>query len=350
MTCVRHLWPKLKSPDAGQPPISLSVRVAGVQVPIPDPAKTAPYDAFWRAYCALGTSNATPITYYREQVGALALERSLMFGAGERAPSVPEHEVRPQHVALLRTPELIVKYMEAGRALGHDAVGFVGVFRTQPEHDYAFARSEPPTHDDWQPSSVPDKRASGIVRTALKRIRDACKDFSAQYSPTVEGAKGSSLARLASDFGVLAGGAATTQADSLRGGSRNGGAPSNRKSRGEQPHVRTVDPEEGPLADVDGRGHAVFAFDVTHARDSERTRLTAEVYPVVAGGAREAEPPKGRSSEHEGWWQSPRGARVEGKTVEVGPKQQGVWTLFVPLESNVALGASVVAQRVEDGP
>ncbi len=344
-TCLRHLWPKLKSRDGGQPPIALSVRVAGVQVPIPDPAKTAPYDAFWRAYCALETPDALPITYRREKVGALALERALILNGGGRSPTAPEHEVRPQHVALLRTPELIVKYLEAGRGFGHDAVGFVGVFRCNPEYDDAFARSEPPTHDDWQPSSVADKRASGIVRTALKHIREACKNFSAKYSPTVEGAQGSPLAKLASDFGLLAGGTVTSPVDASRRGTRTEGSPPSRKSRGEQPRVRTVVPEQGPITEVDGRRYVVFAFEVTHASDSERTRLNADVYPVVAGGAREVEPPKGRTAERTGWWLSPRGARFEGNAVEVGPKQEGVWTLFVPLEPNVALGASVIAER-----
>lgn len=345
MTCVRHLWPKLKAADGGQPPVSLAVKVAGIQVPIPDPAKTPPYDAFWRAYRRLSGPTATAVSYGREKVGELALEKSITLDPSARAGVLPEHEVRPRHVALLRTPELIVKYLEAGRGLGDDQVGFVGVFRTDPGHDDAFARSEPPTHDDWQPSSVPDKRASGTVRTALKKVREACRDFTNMNAPAVEAATGSPLARLAAEFGVLAAGTARSGAQARRPSTE---ATASKKSRGESPEVKAVQSEIGDLVEVDGGVHAVFAFDVRHGRDSERTSLSAEVFAVLAGGAREAEPPKGRTGTPAGWWRSPRGARFDGSEVEVGPNQQGTWTLYVRVEANVALGAFATVRRIEE--
>jgi hypothetical protein len=339
--CLRHLWPKLKAPDDARPPISLSIVVSGVPVPIPDAAKTAPYDAYWRAYCALRRGEREEIKYRNEVVGHLRLERALMLAKPDDASELPEHECHPQHVALLRTPELVVKYLDAGRGLGNDRVGFVGVFRTDQEFDQVFARTEPPTHDDWQPSSVADKRARGIVNTALKRVRERAREFAAPHSPRVHAADGTPLARLASQFGILAQGV-STRASAERVDPRS--ADRGRRERGARPRVKTdADPNVSTVEEVDGHTYAVFCIDVTHAAGSETTLVSAEVYPVLSGGAREMEPPSGRQGARIGWWESPRGTRVETTPLRVGPRQQGTWKLFVPIDDNVAVAVEFEA-------
>lgn len=340
--CLRHLWPKLKAPNGARPPIALSVTVAGVPVRIPDPGKFPPYDAYWKAYCGLRDGQHRDIKHRSEVVGRLALERAFMFGAHDRTSDAPDHEQRPQHVALLRTPELVVKYLDAGRGLGDENIGFVGVFKSDDEYDDVFARSEPPTHDDWQPSSVGDKRAKSIVNNALKKIREQCREFASQHSPRVQGAEGTPLARLASEFGVLAPGIGPrTTADEPRPSSA-GDTPS-RRERTSRPQVRLEAASGHTVEEVEGTLYAVFRVDVTHAAGSEGTILSAEVYPVVSGGARELEPPAGKASARLGWWESPRGARVEGTTLHVGPRQQGEWRLLVPLDDSVAVAVEIDA-------
>ena len=76
------------------------------------------------------------------------------------------------HVALLRPAELVVRY-EAGRVSEGDDNEWTGVFRCsdEPEIEEAFALSEPPAHDDWEPSQRLTRTQKVIVNTALKRLR-----------------------------------------------------------------------------------------------------------------------------------------------------------------------------------
>jgi len=341
--CLRHLWPKLKAPNQERPPISLSAKISGVGVPMPDPAKTPPYDAYWRAYCALHEKQHADIKYKSETVGRLCLERALMLTAPERTSTTPVHEQRPQHIALLRSPELVVKYLDAGRGLGNDKVGFVGVFKADEGFDDSFARSEPPTHDDWQPSSVSDKRARGIVNTALKRIREHSQRFAEQNSPRVTGAEGSPLALLAREFAVLAPGVRL-------GGTNERERPissqpsSGRRERKPRPQVHMAAEQNSTVEEVEGVVYAVFLVDITHASGSETTNVTAQVYSVLSGGALETDSPFGKPPLRIGWWESPRGARVDGNPLRIGPRQQGCWKLFVPIEDNVAVAVEIDAQ------
>lgn len=344
--CLRHLWPKMKAPNQGRPPISLSASVSGVPVRMPDPARTPPYDAYWRAYCALHEKRHTDIKYYADVVGRLSLERALMLTVPDRTSDAPEHEQRPQHVALLRGPELVVKYLDAGRGLGNDQVGFAGVFKADDDFDDSFARSEPPTHDDWQPSSVSDKRARGVVNTALKRIREHAREFASLNSPRVKGAEGTPLARLASEFAVLAPGVrprGTTERDRPSSGELSSG----KRERKPRAQVRMDAEQNSTVEEVEGVVYAVFVVDVTHASGTETTNVTAQVYSVLSGGTRETDSPFGKPAPRIGWWESPRGARVDGNPLRIGPRQQGRWKLFVPIEDNVAVAVEIDARPEE---
>jgi hypothetical protein len=348
--CVRNLWPKLEAPNHARPPISLSLVVSGVPVDVPVPSKTPPYDAFWRAYLAIkatGTEHddktVQAIKYNQERVGVLGLERSIMISKPASEDEPFAHEVSPQHVALLRAPELVVKYLDAGRGLGSDHVGFVGVFKCGENVDDVFARSEPPTHDDWHPGSVPDKRARGVVTQALKKIREAARAFATLHAPKTKAVQGAPLARLADEFGVLAPG--TGPSEPAR---PSPGTGPKRRKRAPRPQVSQVDEGEA-LVDVEGLAHAVFHFDVVHAEGSESTRLVAEAYPVVCGGGREADPPLGAGGIASGWWSSPRGARIDGNEAVVGPRQQGTWTFYVPITGDVAVGVDALVFANDQG-
>jgi hypothetical protein len=45
-----------------------------------------------------------------------------------------------------------------------------------------------------------------------------------------------------------------------------------------------------------------------------------------------------------GWWESPRGARVDEVELRVGPKQQGTWKLFVAVNDDVGVGVELSAR------
>ena len=80
------------------------------------------------------------------------------------------------HIALMRNAELVIQYME-GQA--PEANQYSGVFVTtkEKEIDEAFAESEPPAHDKWEPLGLEGVQRK-LVEHALKTIKQDMKDFS----------------------------------------------------------------------------------------------------------------------------------------------------------------------------
>lgn len=78
-------------------------------------------------------------------------------------------EIR-SHLALMRQPRLIVKYMDV-KPNPH-GLGTVGVFVADGRLNDDFARAEPVAHDDWQPNLMGlEKGARNPVRRALENIK-----------------------------------------------------------------------------------------------------------------------------------------------------------------------------------
>ena len=71
--------------------------------------------------------------------------------------------------------ELVVKYEHVKDALKEDQPQWGGVFicDDNEEIEKAFAKSEPPAHDDWKPNSTNEisKEQKTFVRSALKNIK-----------------------------------------------------------------------------------------------------------------------------------------------------------------------------------
>lgn len=103
----------------------------------------------------------------------LAIGRSIPLGAHQKAGPfqrmhdkplgdygfvvVPEDDMSDERlkeklgrVALIRAPRMVIEYMQPG---GTIALPCVGVFVASPEIDTALKRSEPATHDKWDPKS-----------------------------------------------------------------------------------------------------------------------------------------------------------------------------------------------------
>lgn len=342
--CLRNLWPKLKAEERGKPPISIRLRVSGHTLDVPDPARTPPYDGYWRALSQIRQGHGDAIAYYKDTVGTLVIQHAVLSDKYRDDSRRVEHEQRPQHVALLRAPELVVKYLDGGRSLANENFGFTGVFKAAGEFDHAFALSEPPTHDDWQPASVRDKRARGIVNSSLKKIRQQVREFAAPHSAPSSPTAGSSLASLSNQFAELLPGLASSQEPSLAV-QPEAKEPAERRKKRARAQARLQPGQQ--VAEVDGTPCIVFRIDVIHARGSDSTRVNAEVYSVVSGGAREGEPPNGEMSPRVGWWESPRGAKMEGRSILVGPRQQGIWSLFVPAIEATAVALEVTASSEE---
>ncbi len=198
-----NLWPKLISRD-GLTPMEIWIACNGNEVKVPDPRARPPLDLFARAFRLL-LDDPDEVTGIGEQHDLIECLRprteigDLVTVAGIRRAraevddgSDADDADSPgpaaligklsHHVALLRTPELVVEYLE-GPPAPSGSMEWAGVFLCRPDHDASFAASEPPTHDSWKPDLLPDRTRRSIVNVGLREIRRALED---RWDPAVE--------------------------------------------------------------------------------------------------------------------------------------------------------------------
>lgn len=259
-----HLWPKLIEREGRPAPMDIVVAWNDEVIPIPTPEERPPLHGFKQAYLALdGASERDRLLGVRHEVIRCQRPKTevgdlVMVPLVQRDRATvddghdPENADSPKpaaviegachHVALLRSPELVIDYLE-GPPPPEGGTEWAGVFRARPEHDGRFAKAEPPTHDSWSPALVTDKRDKTIVNVGLRNIRNALNQHWAPRGPARE-ATVSSTARVADDLGSLV--------RSVDGFGRGKPTP---QPRGKRPAARRADIEivaAGPEL-VDGR-------------------------------------------------------------------------------------------------
>lgn len=198
-----HLWPKLMR-HSGTPAMDIAVSWNGESIAIPRPEDRPPLHGFAQAFEAILAAESgkrdssvlglriDPIRCQRPiaEVGRLV---TVPLIHRERVPvddgSMSEDSDAPRpaaaisgvchHVALLRSPELVVDYLE-GPPPPEGGVEWAGVFRANDEQDAYFAAAEPPTHDSWNPELLPKSSGRTIVNVGLREIRSALENRWAQ--------------------------------------------------------------------------------------------------------------------------------------------------------------------------
>jgi hypothetical protein len=242
-TILWHCWPKFTRRADGTLPMECRLSILGDDFPLPDPTTIQP---LWLMTQALTMARAKEdqihcqrpkmrLGFFGQSAASLQLVADQRFRRhlGETA-LIPE---RLHHVALLRPAELVVRYME-GSINESDQRQWAGVFITDigenAEVEKAFAMSEPPAHDDWQPKAAqaltPHQRT--YVNVALNRIRERIRSLSGSdiRQDRLEGAESrSSLAALAGDIGRSLIGSGLGGADGTKPG-RGGGSGGSRAS------------------------------------------------------------------------------------------------------------------------
>ena len=191
-----HLWPKL-TPRRGTQPMDIYVSWNGEPVVIPKPEDRPPLHGFAQAFQALLDKDDPDATLGlrldeircarpKEDVGVLA---TVPLIHRDRVAvddgSDPEDDEAPRpaaaitgvchHVALLRSPELVVDYLE-GPPPPEGGTEWAGVFRARDDQDEHFAAAEPPTHDSWNPELLPKSSGRTIVNVGLREIRAALEN------------------------------------------------------------------------------------------------------------------------------------------------------------------------------
>ncbi|MGA7307057.1 MAG: hypothetical protein WBW88_19475, partial [Rhodothermales bacterium] len=230
-----NFWPKMVSLGGALPVMQFSVKAADGVIPIPFVDSDPVLGAFSTAFRTLKTSSEgedlveaahmrtvkiecqRPVRF----LGRLSLRKiPAAVGQEDAVPTTAQLELdgeqpglrgRIHHTALLRVPELVVKYVP-GPESSTPLADYVGVFLADAELDRVFAESEPPTHDDWVPDGLEERQHRTFVRVGLRRIIEAMRDFSGAVQTQTEGASGIALGGLAEKLSGLFPGAPGTGA------------------------------------------------------------------------------------------------------------------------------------------
>jgi hypothetical protein len=315
-----NFWPKMIPVGEARPQMRFSISIDGDPVAVPDPDVDSQLKLFASAYRVLrgvegaeaglgGEVTEAFCQRPRRRVGSVAIRRG-------QVPPPTTDAVGPigdrlHHIALMRSINLVVSYV-AGPPLPSDQVGYAGVFECDEDLDLAFRRSEPPTHDRWEPRFLehPDRR---FVSVALRRVREiaerfavpavapsaeasdlAIGEFSSQLAgliPALPGPGASIGVRGRGNTGVGGGGGGAGGSGGGSGSGSGGGVGGGGAGDRPRPVIELVELARPRL--VEGRPVLEARFRITENAGCS-TRVSAEPKVLTLDGrAVESEPPQG---------------------------------------------------------
>lgn len=242
------------------------------------------------------------------------------------------------HIALMRDPRFIVKYLPVSEDPSGQAT--IGVFIAASEADEDFASTEPVAHDDWVPGEYEGESRSNPVRIALRAISSEFKQQTSGASATQGGEHASGTALISRVLGSMLAGTDGAGAESrpiARGASGGGGG-----SRGTAAVNIAMDPY-AELTSANGGVLVDFGFSLEVRPNANLVGLRLEGQPriVLEGGARERDEDSGEEApEIVGWFAD--GAKIgSGAQVELEGLCSGHHSLRVKQSSNTAVTASI---------
>ena len=353
-----HFWPKILSERHGMAGMRFSLECDGEDIAIPDPDAFAPLQGFaaaWRRLHDLPEavsieSRVLDIESLRPRahLGKLALVK---FGAARRlsresrASELRDAEpilTASHHVALMRSPELVVDYLP-GPSLGTSVVEYAGVFKADPAVEQAFADSEPPTHDDWQPQNLSDDWHRRYVRVALRRVRECMEDFVIHATVVEGGMAGLPLGSFADQLGSLLIGVAG-RGGSITRGRESPATSGSAANRARQPKPKLEVVGSGALEEFEGRTALAVTFRVLAAPSAAASVVTARPAVVLDGGTLESDPPIDSGTPEILAWRSPDGVLLESASLTLPAADQGDWSVIVALPTDAVVAVSLDAE------
>jgi hypothetical protein len=360
-TLMDYFWPKLVDGADRTASMSFEIRWQGSEIPMPQPGNEPELALLTQAFLAASDRQSTTAANIRAissqrpkaLLGHVALVRRPVAAAAtlhdgepdELDLATPKRSLqRPlHHIAVMRAPNFVVKYLE-GPPVPYEVAEYAGVFIVDREVDAAFARSEPPTHDDWIPDLLLDPTERTYVRVAQRRLKEVVEAFAAPHPIEATASGPQSVA----GFSRLLGGLVP----SLLAGRRN--LPNPLPSLGKKPRDvdvsrRTADPSDvifmgDPTNElVDGAIAMVARFEVSGTAGTF-VRIVALPKVVVADGF-ESDPPEGAQQPRVLKWFQPNGNAVSpGAQSCLVPAGSGVWTIAVSIPPDAMISLSLKAE------
>ena len=362
-----HAWPHMVATSARGPDINFEFTCGSESIVPPDPESDHRLQHFVEAYrrcedlLAGRTEEVRGWPWTVEEIHGQRPARRLGVIAHRDYPHTPSnnHEAPLAEVALLRSPRLIVRYLEVKPAPSGQATA--GVFIADPELDPDFAAAEPPSHDDWRPTVMNlAPYARNPVRQALRQIKDR---FHRRTTP-VTGTRADhhpGTVALASHLGRLLDGtvdgsdprtpafvgtatdATTRRHDRLAGGDGPGAAATGpdgvvpRMRRTGSGRARTLITPDVRITTVNGTTAVEFTAEIVVPDDAPGAVVTAQPYVVIDTG-RETEAPDGAETPRVISWRSVDGDRtVEGRVLTLSGPGSSRWRITVTQPPDTAI-------------
>jgi hypothetical protein len=380
-----NFWPKMLAQEEDTPaPIQFEVRCEGTLVIIPAPSKYPPLQGFVAAMNQLKRylrtkpqSTSPPEGIYRvscdrprKHLGVLSIvkfpfEKRANTNTSEETTRWPP-EIRSHHAALMRQPELVVKYI-AGYELPTDMLEYAGVFLTDVEVDPIFARAEPPTHDDWVHEGLENRLERSFVKVCLRNINENLKSFVSPPGLVSKAAEVVPLAAFAEKLGDLLlsvdGPGASRQVVS-QPPEKNSKTTKKKKHQrpvaraGVQTGVTEEDPKDAKgrarlnltppqLELVGGKPTLGIEFEVVPARENSTTLVKVTTVAVLDGNKEEEDPPLDAVIPQVLQWVGPQGQRIAGKSeLHILPEMVGKWKVSVLVPPDAVVQVKLQASSV----
>lgn len=377
-----YFWPKMLAYGKKRQAMIFEVQWENEMVKIPNPADYAPLRGFVYAMKRLkdpqADSDGFPSEMYEiksqrpaQGFGKLALQlyplsTDNQFDTGSTVNDENIFSSLTHHIALLRQPELVVKYLHAPEPLIGN-LALAGVFITDPEVDSIFAEAEPPAHDDWVPDSLEDNRHKRYVKLALKNIKENAETFVRPKSQNAETGEMASLGVFASRLGnslipiipgpePRAGGASLFTAKNAGTSDEHGNPPppppppKKKSSSSNRPPTPKGQPqviitESRPLTSGNLRRLEV-SFKIIAAPKSTSSLVTAKPRVLLDdGGVVETEPPLGTEQPKILRWLGPRKEEYgSSNKLSVNADDEGIWRVIISMPGDVYLKVDLTAE------
>lgn len=211
-TLLWNFWPRMvaSTPEARR--LKVAIEIEGQEWSLPAPEDFPPLDHFAEALEVIHESPADAEEIWsgkpKVMLGHLAFAKGYRMErtgpATRKGSAVPD---RSAHIALMRPVELVVRYIE-GTPYPDERFEWAGVFVCSGEQEIeeAFARAEPPAHDDWLFENLPKGRQKTFVKVGLERLKARAMDYAAPRARMDDDdGEGPSLAKTATILGKMLG-------------------------------------------------------------------------------------------------------------------------------------------------
>ena len=230
---VENLWPKL---IPGQPDdLRMDIRAFdhGRELTVvPEDSRT--FDALCRTLLAVRNGDSAPDDLFRQTFEVHVGRPKAHTGSLVLTSYVPKsddpYKSLSNRVALMRTPELVIRTQDYPlvREAAHKA--WVGVFKPFDDYDRTFALAEPPAHDAWIPNNMSDRNKKSLVNVSLREITNNVREYLTPAPADDAASTSAPTAAVSESLAALAGTARGARPSPT--GSRKGPGSSGRKGQG----------------------------------------------------------------------------------------------------------------------